>query len=53
MFLESFFRAIFSSDIFGSNSIFKSFLVVCFGRVFFGRFVHQIFLVGFLLKIVL
>ena len=41
MFLESFFRANFSSDIFGSNSIFKYFLVVffwvaCFIKYFFG-----------------
>ena len=39
MFLESFFRAIFSSDIFGSNSIFKYLFVLIY---FFCRF-FQIF----------
>ena len=49
MFLESFFRTIFSSDIFGSNSIFKYFLVVFFLVACFIKY----FLGGVLLKIVL
>ena len=48
-FLESFFPANFSSDIFGSNFMFKYFLV----DFFLGRFFHQkFFLAGFLLKTV-